>query len=95
MVVLGRSYGHVFDDGEARSTIGAIDERVTVAAIGRVEEFTQAIRAGAYIWRYGLEGALNGFGVQDVKGTETIRGMEREVPIHQYGKASGHPPAKL
>ncbi len=55
--------GDVFDDGEARAAVGAVDEGVAVTAVGGVEELAQAVRADAVIWGDGLEGAGDGFGV--------------------------------
>ena len=37
--------GDVFDDGEARAAVGAIDEGIMIAAVSWVEEFTQAVWA--------------------------------------------------
>ena len=38
--------GHVPDDGEPRAAVGAVDERVAVAAVVRVGELAQAVGAG-------------------------------------------------
>ena len=37
--------GDVFDDGEARAAVGAVDERIMIAAVSWGEEFTQAVWA--------------------------------------------------
>jgi hypothetical protein len=39
--------GNVFDDGEAGAAVGAVDERIAVAAISRVKQFSQAVGTGA------------------------------------------------
>ena len=38
--------GQGLDDAEARAAVGAVGERITVAAIFGIEDFAQAIRAG-------------------------------------------------
>src|ERR1039458_5649515 len=38
--------GQRFDDAEARAAVGAIGERVPIAAVGRVEDLAQAIGTG-------------------------------------------------
>ena len=51
IVVFGRSYGNALDDREARAALRAVDERVAVAAVGRVEELAQAVVAGGDVGR--------------------------------------------
>ena len=51
IVVSGRSYGTPRDDREARSAVRAVDERVAVAAVGRIEELGEAVRAGRGVGR--------------------------------------------
>ena len=46
IVVRARSYGTDRHDREARAAVRAVDERIAVAAIGRVEELAQAVVAG-------------------------------------------------
>ena len=46
---------NIFYDREARSAVGAVDEWITIAPIGRVEEFAQAIVADGDIGRDGLK----------------------------------------
>jgi hypothetical protein len=41
----------VGDDGEAGAAVGAVDEGIAVAAVGRVEKLPQAVWAGGYIRR--------------------------------------------
>src|ERR1039458_10355613 len=38
--------GQRFDDAEARAAVGAVGERVPIAAVGRVEDLAQAIGTG-------------------------------------------------
>ena len=44
---VGTVIGDVCDDREARSTVGAVDKRIAVAAVGWIKKLTQAIVAGA------------------------------------------------
>ena len=62
---------NVFDDGEARSAVGAVDEGVKITAVDWVKEFAQTVRTDGDIRRDGLEGAFNCFRVENVKGTES------------------------
>jgi hypothetical protein len=39
---LGAVIGHVLDYGEARSAIGAVGKRVTIAAVTRIQQLTKA-----------------------------------------------------
>src|SRR5579883_1931028 len=48
---LGTIVGDVLDDGEARAAIGAIDERIAVAPVPRIEKLMQAIDADCGIGR--------------------------------------------
>jgi hypothetical protein len=53
--------GHCSHDREARPAVGAVDERVTVAAVARIEELGEAFLAGRHIGRDergGLSGPL-------------------------------------
>ncbi len=52
--------GDVADDGEARAAVGAVDKRVAVAAVGRVEQLAQAVVADGHVGRDGLERARLG-----------------------------------
>ena len=47
---LGSVVGDVFDDGEARPAVGAIDEGIMIAAVRWVEEFAQAVGADGNVW---------------------------------------------
>ena len=47
----GPVVGHVARDGEPRPAVGAVGERVAIAAVGRVEDFADAFRAGREIRR--------------------------------------------
>ena len=85
----GAIVGDVFDDGKARSAVGAVDEGIAVATVGWVEEFAQAIGADADIRRDGLESALYRFRMEDVKGTEAVRGLERSAQFINAGKWRG------
>jgi len=42
---LGAVVGDAAGDGEARAAVGAVEERVAVAAVGEVEEFAEAVGA--------------------------------------------------
>ncbi len=44
--------GHVADDGEPGTAVGAVDERVLVPPVGRVAELAQAVRAGRGVRRH-------------------------------------------
>ena len=46
---------HAFDDGEARPAVGAVDERITVATVARVEQFAETVAAGGDVRRDGDE----------------------------------------
>src|SRR5579884_364303 len=43
--------GYILNNGEARAAVGAIDERVAVAPVSRIEEFMQTISTGGSIRR--------------------------------------------
>ena len=51
MVVDRPVVGHRPHDGEAGTAMGAVGERVAIAAVGRVEELTQAIGTGGQVGR--------------------------------------------
>ena len=57
--------GHIFDDGEARSTVGAVDERVSVSAVRKSEELLPALWAEGNVRRDKLILALDGQTVLD------------------------------
>ena len=65
--------GNVGDDSEARAAIGAIGERVTVTAVGRVQQFAQAIGAGGDVGRDELVAPLLRHTVANLEG----RGADR------------------
>jgi len=48
--------GQVLDDGEARTAVGAVRERVAVAAVGRLEQLAAAVVAGGDVGRDELVG---------------------------------------
>jgi len=52
---LGPVVGNVLDDGKARTAVGAVDERVTIATVAGIEKLAQAIIADGDIWRDGLK----------------------------------------
>ena len=52
---LGPVVGNILDDREARTAVGAVDERVPVAAVARVEELSQAVIADGNVRGYGLK----------------------------------------
>jgi hypothetical protein len=41
--------GDISDDREAGAAVGAVDERIAVAAVLRIEQLRQAVAADAYI----------------------------------------------
>ena len=43
--------GNILDDCEARTTIGAVNERMTITPVYGVEEFMQTVVTGGGIWR--------------------------------------------
>jgi len=47
----GPVVGHVGDDREPRPAVGAVDERVAEAAVGRVDQLAQAVDAGRGVRR--------------------------------------------
>ena len=69
--------GNIADDGESRSAIGAVDEWVTVASIGRVEEFAAAVRADGHIRRNGNKVTLVCFAGDD---------PEFRIAVDWYGR---------
>ena len=64
----GPVVGQAADNREARAAVGAVDEGVAVAAVGRVEELADAIVAGGQVGRY--EGRLFGCGVVGIADLE-------------------------
>src|SRR5579859_2233219 len=52
--------GQVANDGEARAAVGAVNERVQIAPVGRVKQLAQAIVAQGHVWRHRLECAGHG-----------------------------------
>ncbi len=64
--------GDILDDGEARAAIGAIDERVEIAAIAGVEQFPLTIRTDGDIGADGLESTSEGSGFPDLKGVVEV-----------------------
>jgi len=56
-----------FDDAEARATVGAVGERITVAAVFWIEDFAQAIRAGGDVRQHQRGFVAAGFAGADFK----------------------------
>src|SRR5215216_2392856 len=69
--------GNVFDNSETWPTVGAVDERVSVAPIVRVEYLTQAIRADGNIRGDWLEGAFYRLRGENFQGVKSVCGLER------------------
>jgi hypothetical protein len=57
---LGPVIGNVLDDGEPGTAMGAIDERVAVSPVFRIEELSPARIAGGNIRRDALKSSLLG-----------------------------------
>jgi len=67
---LGAVVWDVLDDGEARSTVGAVDEGVAIAAVVRVKHLAQTIWADGDVWRDRLERTFDGGRMLNVEGRE-------------------------
>jgi hypothetical protein len=52
---LGPVVGDILDDGEPRTTVGAVNEGVTITPVVRVEKLAQAIVADGHVGRDGQE----------------------------------------
>src|ERR1017187_2523799 len=59
--------GQGFDDAEARATVGAVGERITVASVFGIEDFAQAIRAGGDVRQHQRGFIAAGFAGADFK----------------------------
>ncbi len=70
---VGPVVGDVTDDGETRAAVGAVDERVAIAPIGRVEQLAQAVGADAHIRRDGHKGGRVIFGMDDLEAAKAAR----------------------
>jgi hypothetical protein len=43
--------GNIFDDSKSGTAIGAVNKRITVAAVAGIEEFFKTVLAGAHVRR--------------------------------------------
>src|SRR5208282_3216794 len=78
---------NIADDGEARTTVRAIDERIAIAPVVAVEQLTQTVRTYRDVWRD--EGA-NFFSLVAMNNAESLirtdlRGMAGYV-VHGYAR---------
>ena len=64
---LGAVVGDIQNDGEARSAVGAVDERVAITAVGGIEELAQAIVAHRHVGRDQLVLSCNLLRVPDIE----------------------------
>jgi len=80
--------GHGFDDGVARPAVGAVGEGVAVAAVGRVQDFRQAVGAGGHVRRdQGCPGV--GGAVADGEGRERLAVKGQRCDRHPVDAGQG------
>ncbi len=85
----GAVVGNVRDDGEARPAVGAVDERVAVAAVGRVEQLAQAVGAGGTSGETGVARACGRVVARDDRegGVRRRRAADGSPPSRRHGRA--------
>jgi hypothetical protein len=66
---------HTFNYGKPRATIGAVGERIAVAAVLRIHHLAKTSLAGGHIWRNELVFASLSLALPNLKGFVTDRAM--------------------
>src|SRR5262245_66348192 len=75
----------VLDDRETRPAVDAIDKRIAVAPVSRVEQFSQAIGASCDVGREGNELSPGGFALDDAE--FEVVGERQVVAALEIGRA--------
>src|ERR1700733_685593 len=65
--------GDPADDRKARTAVGAVDERVAIAAVAGVEQLAQAVGAGRAVGRDGRVDRSTARAVEDLESTVAVR----------------------
>jgi len=80
--------GDVSNDGETWATVSAVDERVSIAAVFGIQQFSQAVRTGGDVWRDELIASYLLATLPDHKGCiaseRTIFDLDAGYPGHRW-----------